>query len=235
MAESGASRQRSSEKEEQRGGQERRAGQLQRSSGGGMQRRGGGGYLPSILAITPRDFLTMSPFGLMRRFTEELDRMFSSLGGSTSGTSLDELAWVPAVEIRQNDNNLVISAELPGLTEKDVRVEATPDGLLIQGERKQESTGEEGGVRRSERVYGQFYRLIPLPEDADVENAQASFENGVLQVTIPIPESQQNRRQIPISGGQGQGQGQSQGQSQGQGQGSSSGQRARSASQSGGS
>jgi HSP20 family protein len=231
MAESGASRQRSSEKEEQRGGQERRAGQLQRSSGGGMQRRGGGGYLPSILAITPRDFLTMSPFGLMRRFTEELDRMFSSLGGSTSGTSLDELAWVPAVEIRQNDNNLVISAELPGLTEKDVRVEATPDGLLIQGERKQESTGEEGGVRRSERVYGQFYRLIPLPEDADVENAQASFENGVLQVTIPIPESQQNRRQIPISGGQGQGQGQSQGQSQG----SSSGQRARSASQSGGS
>jgi HSP20 family protein len=231
MAESGASRQRSSEKEEQRAGQERRAGQIQRSSGGGMQRRGGGGYLPSILAITPRDFLTMSPFGLMRRFTEELDRMFSSLGGSTSGTSLDELAWVPAVEIRQNDNNLVISAELPGLTEKDVRVEATPDGLVIQGERKQEYTDQEGGVRRSERVYGQFYRLIPLPEDADVENAQASFENGVLQITIPIPESQQNRRQIPISGGQGQGQG----QSQGQGQGSSSGQRARSASQSGGS
>ena len=229
MAESGASRQRSSEKEEQRGGQERRGGQIQRSSGGGMQRRGGGGYLPSILAITPRDFLTVSPFGLMRRFTEELDRMFSSLGGSTSGTSLDELAWVPAVEIRQNDNNLVISAELPGLTEKDVRVEATPDGLVIQGERKQEYTGEEGGVRRSERVYGQFYRLIPLPEDADVENAQASFENGVLQITIPIPESQQNRRQIPISGGQGQGQGQS------QGQGSPSGQRARSASQSGGS
>jgi len=229
MAESGASRQRSSEKEEQRGGQERRGGQIQRSSGGGMQRRGGGGYLPSVLAITPRDFLTMSPFGLMRRFTEEMDRMFSSLGGSASGTSLDELAWVPTVEIRQNDNNLVISAELPGLTEKDVRVEATPDGLVIQGERKQEYTGEEGGVRRSERVYGQFYRLIPLPEDADVENAQASFENGVLQITIPIPESQQNRRQIPISGGQGQGQGQS------QGQGSPSGQRARSASQSGGS
>ena len=150
--------------------------------------------------------------------------MFSSLGGSTSSTSLDELAWVPAVEIRQNDNNLMISAELPGLTEKDVRVEATPEGLVIQGERKQEYTGEEGGVRRSERVYGQFYRLIPLPEGADVDNAQASFENGVLQISIPTPQSQQNRRQIPISGGQGQGQGQGSG-----------GQRARSASQSGGS
>lgn len=220
MAESGASRQRSGEREEQRGGQ------IQRGSGGGMQSRGGG-YLPSILAITPRDFFTMSPFGLMRRFTEELDRMFSNLGGTSSGTGLQELAWAPAVEVRQNDNNLAISAELPGLTEKDVRVEATPDGLVIQGERKQEYTGEEGGIRRSERVYGQFYRLIPLPEGADVDKAQASFENGVLQISIPTPQSQQNRRQIPISS--------SQGQSQGQGQGGSSGQRARSASQSGGS
>lgn len=218
MAESGASRQRSGEREEQRGGQ------IQRSSGGGMQRRGGS-YLPSIFAVSPRDLFTLSPLGLMRRFADEMDRMFLSLGGPASGTSLDELAWVPAVEVRQNDNNLVISAELPGVTEKDVRVEATPDGLVIQGERKQEYTGEEGGVRRSERVYGQFYRLIPLPEGANVESAQASFENGVLKITIPIPESHQNRRQIPISGGQGQS----------QGQGGSSGQRARSASQSGGS
>jgi HSP20 family protein len=146
---------------------------------------------------------------------------------------LEELAWVPPVEVRESDGNLVVSAELPGLSENDVRVEATPDGLVIQGERRQEYTGEEGGVRRSERVYGQFYRLIPLPDGADIENARANFENGVLQVTIPVPESQQNRRQIPISGGQGQGQGQS--QSQGQGQSGSSGQRARSASQSGGS
>ncbi len=212
MAESGASRQKSGEREEPRGSQIQQrgsGGSSSVSSGGGMQRRSGG-YLPSVLAITPRDFLTMSPFGLMRRFTEEMDRMFSNLGGTSSGTGLQELAWVPAVEVRQNDNNLVISAELPGLTEKDVRVEATPDGLVIQGERKQEYTGEEGGVRRSERVYGQFYRLIPLPEGADVDNAQASFENGLLQVTIPIPESQQNRRQIPISGGQG-------GKEQGQG------------------
>lgn len=222
MAESGASRQRSGEREEQRGGQ------IQRSPGGGVRLRGGG-YLPSIFAVSPRDLFTLSPLGLMRRFADEMDRMFSSLGGPASSTSLDELAWVPALEVRQNDNNLLISAELPGVTEKDVRVEATPDGLVIQGERKQEYSGEEGGVRRSERVYGQFYRVIPLPEGANVENAQASFENGVLKITIPVPESQQNRRQIPISGGQ------SQRQSQNQGQGGSSGQRARSVSQSGGS
>ncbi len=219
MPESGISRQRSNEREEQRGGH------TQQSSGG-IQRRGG--FLPTAFPLSPRDFFTLSPLGLMRRFADEMDRAFSNLGVSSTGTSQgQELTWIPAVEIRQNDNNLVISAELPGLTEKDVKVEATPEGLVIQGERKQEYTGEEGGIRRSERVYGQFYRLIPLPEGANVENAQANFENGVLQITIPVPESQQNRRQIPISSAHGQGQGQ-------QSQASSSGQRARSASQSGG-
>lgn len=223
MADSGAARQRSGEREEQR------VGQLQRGSSSGLQRRGGS-YLPSIFPVTPRDLFNLSPFGLMRRFAEEMDRNFSNFGGASGGISLtEELTWTPAVELRENDGNLVISAELPGLTEKDVRLEATPDGLVIQGERKQEHTGEEGGIRRSERVYGQFYRLIPLPEGAQVENAKANFENGVLEVSIPIAESQR-RRQIPISSGQNQ----SHDQSQVQGQ-SGGGQKARSASQSGGS
>src|SRR5205814_935538 len=169
---------------------------------GGIQRRGG--YFPSI---SPRDFFTSSPLGLMRRFADEMDRVFSGFGGISSGTSSNEgLTWMPAVEVRENNNNLVVRAELPGLTEKDVRVEATPEGLVIQGERKQEYTGEEGGIQRSELTYGQFWRLIPLPEAAQVENAKANFENGILEVTIPIPESQQRRRQIPISSSQGQSQ-----------------------------
>jgi HSP20 family protein len=217
MAESGAGRQRSSERSER---EEQRGGQIQRSSGS-MQRRAPGGYQPSILSITPRDFFTISPFGLMRRFTEEMDRVFSNFGGTSGGTGLEDLTWAPPVEIRESEGHLVISAELPGLSENDVRVEATPEGLVIQGERKQQHTGEEGGVRRSERVYGQFYRLIPLPDGANIENARANFENGVLQVSIPITESQQSRRQIPISSSQGQS--------------GTGGQRARSASQSGGS
>ncbi len=100
-------------------------------------------------------------------------------------------------------------------------METTPEGLVIQGERQREYSSDEGGLQRSERSYGRFWRLIPLPEDAQVEQAKANFENGVLQITIPIPESQQQRRQIPISGG-GTGSGSQQ----------SGGQRARSASQS---
>jgi HSP20 family protein len=192
MAESGASRQRSEE----------HGGQIQRGLQG-MERHGG--YFPSLFSWGPRDFFTMSPLGLMRRFADEMDRAFSNFATPSGSTSWGrELTWAPAVEIRENDNNVVVCAELPGLTEKDVKVEATPDGLVIEGERKREYSGEEGGIQRTERSYGRFWRLIPLPEGAQVENAKGNFENGVLQVTIPIPESQQRRRQIPISaGGQG--------------------------------
>jgi HSP20 family protein len=197
MAESGASRQRQNEREEQRGSQ------MQRSSRG-IERQGG--FFPSISLLSPRDFFTMSPLGLMRRFADEMDRAFSNLGATPTGTSWGrEPAWAPAVEIRETDNNLVVSAELPGLTEKDVKVEATPEGLVIEGERKREYTGEEGGLHRSERAYGRFWRLIPLPEGAEVESAKASFENGILEVTIPVPESQQKRRQIPIATSSGSG------------------------------
>ncbi len=221
MAESGASRQRSNEREEQRGMQ------TQQQSGGGIQRRGGG-YVPSIFSLTPRDFFTMSPLGLMRRFADEVDRAFSNFGGTSGGASLEELTWAPPIELREQNGNLVVCAELPGLTDKDVKVEATEDGLVIQGERKQEYTGEEAGVRRSERSYGRFWRLVPLPDGAQVENAQANFHDGILEVTIPVPESQQRRRQIPISsGGPGSNQG---GSAQG---GGTTSQRARSASQGG--
>ena len=172
---------------------------IQRSSGGGIERRPS---FPSLFSLTPNEFFRMSPFGLMRRFAEEMDRNFWGLGGvPVKGASDQEITWTPSVEIRQSGNNLVIAADLPGLNENDVKVEATEDGLVIQGERTQERSEEEGGVQRSERSYGRFYRLISLPEGAKIDEAKANFNNGVLEVTIPVPESQQKRRQIPISAG----------------------------------
>jgi HSP20 family protein len=129
-----------------------------------------------------------------------MDRAFSGFGTAPTRAGVEELAWMPAVEVRENDKDLVVCAELPGLSEKDVKVEATPEGLVIEGERKREQTGEEGGIQRTERSYGRFWRLIPLPEGANLEEAKANFENGVLEVTIPMPEAQQKRRQIPIGG-----------------------------------
>jgi HSP20 family protein len=176
---------------------ERMEGRTRQSQG--MERYQQGRYMPSVFSVSPGEFFTMSPITLMRRFAEDIDRAL----GFGSGRSRGELAeadfnWIPAVEVRQQGNNLVIHADLPGLSENDIKVEATDEGLVIQGERKREHTSEEGGWHHSERVYGRFYRLIPLPESAKIEETKANFRNGVLEVVVPVPELEKKHRQIPV-------------------------------------
>jgi HSP20 family protein len=144
-----------------------------------------------------------NPFSLMRRLSEEMDRAFAtSLGLPAWGRSSSPAeigTWNPAVEITERNNNLVIRAELPGLNKDDVKVEVTDEGLVIQGEKKREHEEKGRGFYRSEVSYGAFYRVVPLPEGIDPEKAKAQFNNGVLEVEIPIPESlQRKRREIPI-------------------------------------
>lgn len=168
------------------------------------QRRGGlaqrGGLLPSLFSLSPREFFSASPFELMRRFTDEMDRAFGAFGLRRG----EEGLWSPAVEVLERDGKLLVRAELPGLNKDEVRVEVSDDGLIIQGERKREHEEQREGFYQSEWNYGHFYRQIPLPEGAKAEEARAQFNNGVLEVSIPVPETQSKRRQIPIdvSGGE---------------------------------
>ena len=158
-----------------------------------------GRYFPSVFSVSPGELFTMSPITLMRRFTEDIDRAFGVNGGLNRGEFSDqEIHWAPPVEVRQTGNNLVIRAELPGLTENDVKVETTEDSLVIHGERRREQTSEQGGWRHSEIVYGRFYRVIPLPENANIEQTKANFRNGVLELVVPAPEMANRRRQIPV-------------------------------------
>jgi len=144
----------------------------------------------------------INPFSLMRRLSDEMDRAFAtSFGLPTVGRTgvEDEVRWIPPVEVRERDNNLVVTAELPGMNKDNVKVEVTAEGLLIQGERKREQEEKRQGYYRSERSYGQFYRLVPLPDGIDPDKAKAQFRDGVLQVEFPLPESlQRKRREIPI-------------------------------------
>jgi HSP20 family protein len=171
----------------------------QRGQPTGLARRSALPTLPSLV-LDPLGFFDDDPFSLMRRMQREMNRAFSQAGLDFSGRSDDFLstAWAPAAEIAYRDGNLIVSAELPGLTEKDVKVEINDNFLTIQGERKVEQEENEGGIRRTERKYGEFYRAIALPEGADAEHARAEFQNGVLHVTIPVPQAQSNLRQIPI-------------------------------------
>jgi HSP20 family protein len=133
--------------------------------------------------------------------SEEMDRTFSHFfGGQSSGRGFG--GWSPAIDVEERNGQLEVHAELPGLKPEDVKVEVTNDALVIRGERKYEREHREGQSYRSERRYGEFYRAIPLPEGVNTEEAKAQFRDGVLQITVPVPQQAGKRREIPIQSGQ---------------------------------
>ena len=167
--------------------------ETQRSENRGISRRGE--YYPS------RDVLGLNPFSMFRRLSEEMDRAFASTFGLNRelGGGIERAIWSPAIEVRQRNGNVEIQAELPGMTKDDVKVECTEEGVILEGEKRREQESDEGGFHRSERSYGHFYRLIPLPDGADAEKAKAEFKNGILTVQVPISEQKRRSKQIPIS------------------------------------
>jgi HSP20 family protein len=149
---------------------------------------------------------TGGPFSLMRRFSEDVDRLFegffgSSLLGEEWPASLAQTTRWPEIDVHQEGNRLVIHADVPGLRREDVNVEVRGQELWISGERRSQREGNEAGVFRSERTYGSFCRTIPLPEGANLESASASFENGVLKIEIEAPEEHTRGRRIEVREG----------------------------------
>ena len=143
-----------------------------------------------------RGFFGANPFTLMKHFTEEVDRMF---GYKTAIAPPD--AWRPAIEVKEDKGNLFVTAELPGVNYEDVKVHFNGEALVVEGERKYEKEEKREGYFHTERSYGRFYRAIPVPEGADADKATAKFNNGVLNVVIPIPEILPKMREIPVTEG----------------------------------
>jgi HSP20 family protein len=100
--------------------------------------------------------------------------------------------WYPQIEVSEKQGNLVVCADLPGLKKEDVQLEVHDDQLVLQGERRNESSQTEGGIYRTERSYGSFYRTIPLPDGVNPDQVRATFKDGVLEVTVPVPNRQQH-------------------------------------------
>jgi HSP20 family protein len=94
----------------------------------------------------------------------------------------------------QKNNELTIKADLPGLKREEVSVDITDDAVCIQVERKGEREEEREGLYRSERSYGSFCRVIPLPDGAITDQAKANFRDGVLEITMPAPPASKGRR-----------------------------------------
>jgi HSP20 family protein len=171
----------------------------------GVQQRGQGSERQGLARRQERwagDPFYFSPFAMMRRLGEEMDRAFSSslgLDRRWSGAGRSG-AWSPAIEVRERNGQLEIDVELPGMSKEDVKVECTSEGIIFEGEKRSEHESDEGGYHRTERSYGRFYREIPLPEGAAADKATAEFKNGVLQVRVPLAEQRTKGRQIPING-----------------------------------
>ncbi len=151
-----------------------------------------------------------SPIDAMRRMSDEMDHTFDRIlsswgfpplfGSRRQGGEQAVALWAPRIEVFQKDDQFVIRAELPGLKKDDVEVNITDDAVTIQGQRRDEHEHQEGGFYHTERSYGSFYRSIPLPEGVIGDRADASFENGVLEIRIPSPPAEVRRgRKVEIS------------------------------------
>jgi HSP20 family protein len=102
----------------------------------------------------------------------------------------------------QQGSELIVRADLPGVNPEDVTVDVSEDGLTIAGERREERREERNGVYRMERSYGSFYRVVPLPDGAMTDQANATFKDGVLEIRMPAPPEQVSRgRRLQISRG----------------------------------
>jgi len=127
-----------------------------------------------------RDLATQDNFN--RLFNETFSRF---VGGGEEQTSR---GWVPAVDIIENDQNLVLKAELPGFDPKDVEIRVEDGTLYLKGERKFERDEKKENYHRIERSYGTFSRTFALPGSVDVENVKAEYKDGLLTLSLPKKE-----------------------------------------------
>ena len=136
-----------------------------------------------------------SPFLSLRR---EMDRLFDDFfGASMTGSAGFGAAW-PRIEVKEGDDALHVTAELPGLSEEDVELLLDEDRLTLRGEKKSEVEDKDRGY--TERSYGRFERRVGLPRGVERDKASATFQNGVLTITLPKSEAaNENVRRIPVN------------------------------------
>jgi HSP20 family protein len=137
-----------------------------------------------------------------RWFDSAFNRMVSDFFPVVTADAASPDVLNPPVDVRDDKDGYVISAELPGIEKEDLKVEVVEGVLTLSGTKKQESVSEEEGVYRAERSYGEFKRAFALPDSVDAVKIDAQFRNGVLRIALPKkPEAAP--KQISIRGDEG--------------------------------
>lgn len=126
---------------------------------------------------------------------DEMDRMFEGMMPSQPSV----MVMAPAIDVFEQDGNLVVRADVPGLKKDDIEVTATEDSVSIKGEFKKEEKVEEQGFYRQERRYGRFFRTIPMPTAINPDQVKAGFKEGVLEIIAPKAEAEKAKeKKVPI-------------------------------------
>ena len=137
------------------------------------------------------------PWNLLGQMRREMDRAMDAR--TSEGSSMATSDWVPAVDIKEEEDSFVIIADIPGVDPKDIEVHMENGMLTIKGEKESEKKEEREGYKRVERSYGSFYRRFGLPDTADAGKITAKSNHGVLEVRIGKQE-QVKPRKISVDG-----------------------------------
>ena len=159
--------------------------------------------LPDII---PQRFGGLTPWrqgyifsDLQKSMTRMMREFMSDSPTFSREWDVDTTAFVPRIDVRESEDKVALSAELPGLTEKDVEVQVDKDFLTIRGEKRAEKESKEGGRTFSERHFGVFERTIRLPSAIDKDKITAKFNHGVLNIELPkTAEAKHDIKKIPI-------------------------------------
>lgn len=137
------------------------------------------------------------PFSEMSTLRRQMDRLFDDLlqarSDSPEFTLSSGYAWIPAVEVKETDAEVVLRAEIPGVDAKDLDVQVTQKAVAITGEHRHEKRSEEKGHLRSEFRYGKFQRVVPLPAQVQNDQVKARLQDGILTLNLPKVEVEQRK------------------------------------------
>lgn len=140
------------------------------------------------------NLVSYDPFRELRSLQEDVNRLFSGSLDRGGASQMARGGWMPSVDIFENKDNIVLEAELPGISPEDVNISIENNVLTLHGERKFEKKDEGDNFHRVERSYGSFTRSFTLPPTVSSENADASFENGILRLTLAKREEAKPRK-----------------------------------------
>lgn len=136
-----------------------------------------------------------NPFAELDTLQSEVNRLFESFFGPVGGPARNGAGrWLPAMDLVEQEDEVVVKVDLPGLDRDDVSVEVRDGVLTISGERSSEERDERDDYVRVERAVGRFSRQVQLPEGVDPQEIEASFDRGVLELRIPKPKTHEPHR-----------------------------------------